>query len=57
MTIYMAKLDGRYAVLAWKLPGLKTRAKMKKRPIRGFSVRQMTLHISVWQRAQTKAST
>lgn len=57
MAMYMAKLEGRYAVLAWKLPGLETRARMKKRPIRGFSVRQTTLHISVWQRAQTKAST
>ena len=57
MTVYMAKLEGRYAVLAWKFPGLSTRAMMKKIPIRGLSVRQTTLHIRVWQRAQTKART
>jgi hypothetical protein len=55
MTIYIAKLDGRNAVLEWKLPGLNMRAMMKKTPIRGLRVRQMTLHIKVWHKAQENA--
>lgn len=55
MAIYMAKLDGRYAALEWKLPGLKIRAIMKKMPTRGFSAKQMDLHINVWQKAQPSA--
>jgi hypothetical protein len=42
-------------VLEWKLPGLKTRAKTKKRPTRGFRARQTARHMRVWERAQTPA--
>lgn len=42
MPVYMAKLEGRNAVLAWKFPGLRTKAKMKKTPIRGCTVRLTT---------------
>ena len=55
MTIYMAKLDGRYAVLAWKFPGLHTVAMMKNRPMRGFRVLLRTRNSIVWQRAHAKA--
>lgn len=54
MVMYMAKLDGRYAALEWKLPGLKISAVMKKRPTRGLRAKQIDLHISVWQKAQAK---
>ncbi len=39
MLIYMAKLEGRNAALAWKFPGLVTVAMRKKRPIRALIVR------------------
>ena len=55
MVMYMAKLEGRKAVLEWKLPGLVTSATMKKRPILGFRAKHTALHISVWLRAQTRA--
>ncbi len=47
MAMYIAKLEGRYAVLEWKLPGLKTMAMMKKIPMRGLRVPLTALHISV----------
>lgn len=57
MTMYMAKLEGRYAVLAWKLPGLRTTAMRKNKPIRWLRVRLMIRHSSVWHSAQAKART
>lgn len=42
MPVYMAKLEGRYAVLAWKFPGLRIKARMKKTPMRGWTVRLIT---------------
>ena len=54
---YIAKLDGRYAVLAWKFPGLRTVAMMKKIPIRGLIVVLTTRKSRVWQKAQEKART
>jgi hypothetical protein len=56
IAVYMAKLEGRKAALAWKFPGLNTVAAMKNSPTRGLSARQMAFHINVWQRAQMKAS-
>lgn len=55
MHMYMAKLEGRNAVLAWKFPGLMTVAMRKKMPILPFRVELTTLNMTVWQRAQTKA--
>lgn len=42
MPVYIVKDDGRYAVAEWKLPGLKTMARMNKTPMRGWMVRLMT---------------
>lgn len=55
IAVYMAKLEGRYAVLEWKFPGLSVRAMTKNIPIRGFRVAAITLHIKVWHREQTNA--
>ena len=38
MVVYMAKLEGRYAVEAWYMPGLKTMAIKKNAATRGFIV-------------------
>ena len=53
--VYMAKLDGRYAVLAWKFPGDRTVASRKKIPILGFRVKLMTRKKRTWHRAHTNA--
>lgn len=55
--VYMAKLEGRKAVAAWKLPGERMVARMKRRPTRGFSVKLTTRNRRTWHRAQPKAST
>ena len=55
MHMYMAKLDGKKAALAWKLPGLVTVAMRKKMAILPLRVRLMTLNRTVWHSAQTKA--
>lgn len=39
MTAYMAKLEGRYAALAWKFPGVATVASRKRKPMRPLRVR------------------
>jgi len=57
IAMYIAKVEGRKAVLALKLPGLVTVAITKKRPIRGFSVVLITRKRRVWQRAQEKPRT
>lgn len=56
VTMYMAKLDGRNAVLAWKLPGLKTVARRKKMPMRLLRVVLVTMNKMVWHRAQPRAN-
>lgn len=56
VTKYMAKLDGRKAVLAWKFPGLAMVPIRKKRPIRLLSVVLVTIKRIVCVRAHTKAS-
>ena len=53
--VYMAKLEGRKAVLAWKLPGDKTVARRKKMPILGLRVKLMTRKKRTWHKAHTKA--
>lgn len=55
MAVYMAKLDGRNAVLAMKLPGLVASATTKRRPTRGVRIRLMARKRKVCARAQTKA--
>jgi hypothetical protein len=54
--VYMVKLDGRNEADAWNMPGLKIRAIIKNRAIRGFSVVFITRNICVSEMAQTKAS-
>jgi hypothetical protein len=54
--IYMAKLEGRNAVLAWKFPGLRTVAARKIIAIREFNVVLMIRHSHVWHKAQRKAN-
>ena len=54
--VYIVKLDGRYAVEAWNMPGLKTTAMRKKTAMRGFKVRAMVENSLVSQEAQRKAS-
>jgi hypothetical protein len=39
--VYIAKLEGRKAVLAWKFPALRTVARRKRTPMRAFRVRVM----------------
>jgi hypothetical protein len=39
--VYMAKLEGRKAVLAWKFPALRTVARRKRTPMRALRVRVM----------------
>jgi hypothetical protein len=55
VTIYMAKLEGRKAVLAWKLPGLMTVAMRKKIPMRLLRVVLVTMNRRVWHMAHPKA--
>lgn len=57
MAVYMAKLDGRKAVLAWKLPGLVASATAKRTPTRGVRTRETARKKSVCERAQIKART
>jgi hypothetical protein len=52
---YIAKLDGRNAVLAWKLPGVMTVAMRKKTPILPLIVELVTWYMMVWHKAQIKA--
>jgi hypothetical protein len=55
--VYMAKLDGRKEADAWNMPGLKIKAIIKKRAIRGFRMLFITRNICIWQMAQTNAKT
>jgi hypothetical protein len=57
MAAYMAKLEGRYAAAAWKLPALKMVATKNAIPIRGFSVAAIAFQSSVWHSAHANAST
>jgi hypothetical protein len=56
MHVYMAKLDGRNAVLALKLPGLVMVTRRKIMPILPLRVELVTMNMMVWQRAQMAAS-
>jgi hypothetical protein len=42
MVVYMAKLEGKYAIEAWYIPGLDTMAMRKKIATRGFKVLEKT---------------
>jgi hypothetical protein len=53
--VYMAKLDGRKEADAWNMPGLKIKAIIKNKAIRGFRVLLITRNICIWEIAQTKA--
>jgi len=55
MDVYMAKVDGRKAVDAWNMPGLKMTIVRNKRPMRGLRVRQIEEYSLVWQAAQNRA--
>ncbi|KAG7142015.1 hypothetical protein HYQ46_007706 [Verticillium longisporum] len=57
MLAYMAKLEGRKAVLAWKFPALKTVAQRKMMPIRALRVVLTTRKRRTWHRAQAMART
>lgn len=50
--VYMVKVDGRKAVDAWNMPGLKMTIVRNKRPMRGLRVRQIEEYSLVWQAAQ-----
>lgn len=55
MQVYMAKLEGRYATLELKLPGLVMVARRKMMPILPFNVDVVTMYMMVWHKAQTIA--
>lgn len=55
MHIYIAKLEGKNAVLAWKFPGLVTSAIRKNTPILPLIVTLMAWYKIVWHRAQRMA--
>ena len=55
ITMYMAKLEGKNAVLAWKLPGLITVISRKNMPILLLSVELVDMKRMVWHRAQPMA--
>jgi hypothetical protein len=57
IVMYIAKLEGRKAAEAWKIPGLDTIAIKKNKATRWFNVILTTLNIWVWHKAQTKAKT
>lgn len=53
--VYMVKVDGKKAVDAWNMPGLKSMTVRKRRPIRGLIDRQIDEYNLVWQAAQKNA--
>ena len=57
MVVYMAKLDGRKAVEARNMPGLKIMDMRKNMAMRGLRVMEMTRNSCVWAIAQNAAST
>jgi hypothetical protein len=54
---YMAKLDGKRAVDAWKTPGLKSIAIRNKTPIRLSRFNDMAEKSRVWHPVQIRART
>ena len=48
----MVNDDGKKAVEAWNMPGLKTETAKKIKPMRGLRARQMDEYNRVWQAAQ-----
>jgi hypothetical protein len=53
--MYMAKLEGKKAALAWKFPGLRMVATRKTTPILALRARLMPWYRIVWQMAQRSA--
>lgn len=57
MFVYMVKLEGRYEVEAWNMPGLKTMAMRKNIAILGFKVLAIVENRRVSQQAHMKPRT
>ena len=53
MVVYIAKLDGRYEMLAWNMPGDVAMMRSHKIAILGFRVAAMALNNLVSHSAQT----
>jgi hypothetical protein len=57
MVVYMAKVEGKYAVAAWNMPELVVIMSIKYTAIRGLIVREMTPNSRVSQPAHTSPRT
>jgi hypothetical protein len=57
MVVYMVKLDGRYDILAWNMPGDVAMMVRKVIATRGFQVEAILVNRRVSQNAQTNPRT
>jgi hypothetical protein len=57
IVVYMAKVEGRYAVDAWNIPALETVTIRKMMAILGFIVREITAKRRVSHTEQRRAKT